>query len=838
MKKKNIIIITSIFSALFILYNYIITNHNDNYRNLSSTYSNFTLNSTFIHEVYQSFKCDSSFSFRSLPESSPRNEVIKKYKTLFQQNTKLIEIIEDIFSGNSGITEDLIFQIIKIILPIVIFFGVVLIGWFTYCSCCCYDYCPIICTRKNKEVPYTYSERYVPVIIVLFSAASLLVPVVISFLNFTNVINAFTFSFCKLLSGNYKLKTGNDLEEKVEKDDEWIGYLNNENYFEDLKTNLLDQISKYGKLKKNFDNLINTINTKIAEVTDYLIHRQNFSVPNFPNTYLNSTDLIQRFKDEIPQFFQNFNEKHYKTFMTVDSSFFDEFISITNEKSLYSDLFDKIKEKYESNKEFNEILSEFLNYYYYILHDLNPLLITFQVILITSQTIVFIFNIVFSVLIFYFSKGRKKYVGHASWCLSSLNIVIMASVMILFYSLGTLLMNIGALLEKNAYLNTTSFIEKQTQTNITWLECLNAYNEEIEDYYYASYKEQIKHLKSLSLSLLKYDIFYQSDPFEEDVVLNYIRDLLAEATDPEKTFESQKDENKVPCFLGLYKIINSITNFRSSTPLMILNRCNPPLSFEIYHDKKNCTFSFINSLPRKDLSKIKMGEICFDINSVTPFLSSLFKTEIENCPNTERFYTSTSSTLYGDFDKAIQIAQNYFNQFVTYSNDVTSKLNEIAEEYKIINTKLKEHITDVHDNIIVPLNSSLRFPLSQKTKNFLSTPFFYSYLLLSSDNDSLISNNFMSFVSCSFFHNVTIDILNTIQYEISSALYTVIIAYIFLLTYNALSAVGGLIATFINFSPVTKIEDMEDEDEDDDAFEYDIASGQSETNSIMSKKTN
>ena len=96
----------------------------------------------------------------------------------------------------------------------------------------------------------------------------------------------------------------------------------------------------------------------------------------------------------------------------------------------------------------------------------------------------------------------------------------------------------------------------------------------------------------------------------------------------------------------------------------------------------------------------------------------------------------------------------------------------------------------------------------------------------------------MSFVSCSFFHNVTIDILNTIQYEISSALYTVIIAYIFLLTYNALSAVGGLIATVINFSPVTKIEDMEDEDEDDDAFEYDIASGQSETNSIMSKKTN
>lgn len=61
MKKNNIIIITSIFSALFILYNYIITNHNDNYRNLSSTYTNFTLNSTFIHEVYQSFKNSLNF---------------------------------------------------------------------------------------------------------------------------------------------------------------------------------------------------------------------------------------------------------------------------------------------------------------------------------------------------------------------------------------------------------------------------------------------------------------------------------------------------------------------------------------------------------------------------------------------------------------------------------------------------------------------------------------------------------------------------------------------------------------------------------------------------------
>ena len=186
------------------------------------------------------------------------------------------------------------------------------------------------------------------------------------YLNFENVVNAFTIAFCKLLSGNYKLKTGKGLEGTYDQD-EWVGYTDNNNYFDKLNSDFLSFVSVLP-----IDNSIGKITTELK------------SIPKLTSEVKYYEDI----KEEINIYVEERYTKTKEVFEQLQNSL----SYIKAHKSNFINLFSLMKEYYEANSEFNSTYSTLLNFFYYILHDLNPLLITFRIVLIISQLIVFTFN--------------------------------------------------------------------------------------------------------------------------------------------------------------------------------------------------------------------------------------------------------------------------------------------------------------------------------------------------------------------------------------------------------------------------------------------------------------
>lgn len=778
----------SILALLFTTFCFILHHHNNNenndyaFRAMSSTSNKFTSNYTYVEETYNKFKCTSIHSVNNLPSESLKSATISKYKSLFQQNEKLSVLIEKMLSGDNDITSELIWQVASIAAPVVVFFGLVLLGWFTYCSCCCYEYCPIVCNRQDKNAPYTYSERYVPVVLILFSAASLLIPIVISYLNFENVVNAFTIAFCKLLSGNYKLKTGKGLEGTYDQD-EWVGYTENNDYFDKLSSEFLSLVNSL-----SYGNYIDKITNELK---------------NIPQLSA-GVNYYENIKEEINIYVQ---ERYNKT-KEVFEKFKNSLSYIQNNNPNFINLFILMKEYYESNSEFNSTYSTLLNFFYYILHDLNPLLITFRIVLIISQLIVFIFNIILSILIFFLKKGKNKYFGHASWCLSSLNIVIMAIVMILFYSLASILINVGTFLETNSNLEIETVETKVTSTTIPWIRCLNEYSSEYDKFYYKNFEKEVEALIQLSDSMLKIKMFNDDNPLTVNVFADKIGLIVKNATKREtfNDYNNIKHLLSVSDYSEIVEKLANIVDYRAKKPLQILNRCKDKFSFEVVFDIDECTYPYYNISEINDAIKerISKGKACFDISDKT-MLSNFFNPKLSSCG------------LNSIFEATIDEAQTFEN-FYYNNNDnswlklLIANLTNLTIAYANTSQYIKTNTTNINTNIIDKLNEYLHFPLSDLSSKYLSEPYHTSFSYLSSFS-SLI--NFMSFTSCSFFHSISDDLVTTLQYEIISSIYILLVVYIFLLCYNSLSSIFGLIATLINFSPVVDIEDYSVEDDYD-----------------------
>ena len=784
----------SILALLFTSFCFILHHHNNNdnndyvFRAMSSTSNKFTSNYTYVEETYNKLKCTSIHSVNNLPSESSKSATISKYKSLFQQNEKLSVLIEKLLSGDNDITSELIWQVASIAAPVVVFFGLVLLGWFTYCSCCCYEYCPIVCNRQDKNAPYTYSERYVPVVVILFSAASLLIPIVISYLNFENVVHAFTIAFCKLLSGNYKLKTGKGLVGTYDQD-EWVGYTENNDYFDKLSSDFLSLVNSL-----SYGNYIDKITNELK---------------NIPQLSA-GVNYYEDIKEEINIYVQ---ERYNKT-KEVFEKFKNSLTYIQNNNPNFINLFTLMKEYYESNSEFNSTYSTLLKFFYYILHDLNPLLITFRIVLIISQLIVFIFNIILSILIFFRKKGKNKYFGHASWCLSSLNIVIMAIIMILFYSLASILINVGTFLETNSNLEIETVETKVTSTTIPWIRCLNEYSSEYDKFYYKNFEKEVEALIQLSDSMLKIKMFNEDNPFTVNVFADKIGLIVKNATKRE-TFNDYNNIKHLLSISDYSEIVEQLANivdYRAKKPLQILNRCKDKFSFEVVFDIDECTYPYYNISEINDAIKerISKGKACFDISDKT-MLSNFFSPKLSSCG------------LNSIFEATIDEAQT-FEQFYYNNNDnswlkiLIANLTNLTIAYANTSQYIKTNTTNINTDIIDKLNEYLHFPLSDLSSKYLSKPYHTSFSYLSSFS-SLI--NFMSFTSCSFFHSISDDLVTTLQYEIISSIYILLVVYIFLLCYNSLSSIFGLIATLINFSPVVDIEDCSVEDD------YDIQSERS-----------
>jgi hypothetical protein len=169
-------IILALLISLFIFYLQTSSKPNTNYRTLQQDNYN---NSTLIRKLYDDY-CQNITAIDSvISNDKPRLKDI--FKTVFENQALVAILIKLIntFGDDASLGMELTNAVLKTIIPICIILLLTFIGWTVCCSCCCYDYCPIVCKPKPNDSLET--PRYISNVLVLFTGISLLIPAVFAF---------------------------------------------------------------------------------------------------------------------------------------------------------------------------------------------------------------------------------------------------------------------------------------------------------------------------------------------------------------------------------------------------------------------------------------------------------------------------------------------------------------------------------------------------------------------------------------------------------------------------------------------------------------------------------
>jgi hypothetical protein len=216
MKIWKITIYTCIACIVLYLFksHFSVQNFDQFYRNLQTntnmtniTQDNITKNVT---NSYENLNC-SSLSYNTEWSDDDKTNALEIFNIIFQKNEELSEKIRDIFASKEGFSNlsisdprinYIIYILIKLLIPVILLLFFSLIGWFTCCSCCCYEYCPIFC-KKDDNFEYSTTSKLTPVILVLFSGLSLIIPIVMYSITAANLKNSLKTSYCQVLNIAY-----------------------------------------------------------------------------------------------------------------------------------------------------------------------------------------------------------------------------------------------------------------------------------------------------------------------------------------------------------------------------------------------------------------------------------------------------------------------------------------------------------------------------------------------------------------------------------------------------------------------------------------------------------
>jgi hypothetical protein len=107
------------------------------------------------------------------------------FSSFFKSSEETIKALSDILDTKE-LDEKKLMEIINIFIKIVIPFIVILvfaiIGWIICCSCCCYDYCLIICKKPESfEDSNSIRMKIIPIVVLIFFGFKSLIPLMNSF---------------------------------------------------------------------------------------------------------------------------------------------------------------------------------------------------------------------------------------------------------------------------------------------------------------------------------------------------------------------------------------------------------------------------------------------------------------------------------------------------------------------------------------------------------------------------------------------------------------------------------------------------------------------------------
>jgi hypothetical protein len=156
-------------------------------------------------DLYCKIKTNSTTFTSEVVSNEDKISAIGIFQAIFRKDDRLNDEILQLLKNDSSLEVDyvkIIMSIVKLLIPSLILIGFSLFGWFTCCSCCCYEYCPIICKRDEDE-PITSTSRLVPVILVVFTAFSLIIPSIMSFNKFNLLMVTLEDFYCKMVNVGY-----------------------------------------------------------------------------------------------------------------------------------------------------------------------------------------------------------------------------------------------------------------------------------------------------------------------------------------------------------------------------------------------------------------------------------------------------------------------------------------------------------------------------------------------------------------------------------------------------------------------------------------------------------
>jgi|LauGreDrversion4_2_1035121.scaffolds.fasta_scaffold10025_4 hypothetical protein len=123
---------------------------------------------------------------------------------IFQKDNNLSQSVRELlFEDQSNYDtrtslKNIIKRISILLLPFILLIICSFVGWFVCCSCCCYEYCPIVCKKKEGE-PFSSTLKITPVFLVVFSGLSLIIPTIMVQDNYSSMQSSFVFLYCNFI---------------------------------------------------------------------------------------------------------------------------------------------------------------------------------------------------------------------------------------------------------------------------------------------------------------------------------------------------------------------------------------------------------------------------------------------------------------------------------------------------------------------------------------------------------------------------------------------------------------------------------------------------------------
>lgn len=771
-----------------------------------------------IKEMYVSNSCASKIRWEK-PNPNGSDFLLQKLIKFFGTNDEFTLFLLKFFDDDThNISEAISLSLSKII-PFIVLLSVLLLSWIVQCACCFFPCCPPCKISEEKMTSPTF--KYIPLILFTLGIIIFIIPSLFSNITLINTINSFFELQCYLADYLYMLKTGYSMTTDMIR---WQGKQNSTHFHDlfksfDFTNGYKDIIDKKDELRNKLETMKNTLKASldneinngkgssiinpIITNKDYSEHKDTFfwnmifnpdeSAYDISDSYFNDQEKSEYFYDT---FIKKIYYKYTKLYNELD--ILSEILTfILKYPDEIDNLLIKIDTLMENTITLETVMSNLLSIIDDVKTKFHSVLITIQVALFISQIIAFILGLVSIGLIYFKLSGKLKYLSHSAWCLSSFNLILCGILILSFFLVGYILINIALLFNNISY----KLIDS---TGHKWANGMNYANVVKDTFGARNELNTEKVIDELSILAVKLNIYLEKDMFSQKDFFVYINEnYIHNIKSTSKVFkEGDLSQN-------LINLINDIANYKSNVrfPYQVVNDCPKPyISYEIQFEELDCKLYPLMSPIISE--KGKKGNYCFlikDLNNDN--MNEIFKNSLTCQYTNGRIYdTELFTDLYDEFITSIDIAQHFYSDFIEWRNYTGQYIVDYTQSiYDFVNEN-KNYLSELKAKFIVPISNAFGYSV-EDVSDVVFSLFDYETMntLYKKSTDDLYRTAFDYYFFCQlavpnmYSSDYIDDIVAIAIFKILPLTYKVIICNIILVIYFLIISIFGEMTTLVNF---------------------------------------